>query len=228
MIFANECRGALQMINSFKGDASENRAFGEMLLAARKMLDGKDPAELAARSGCTYNEKMRSFTFACFGSNVEIRLPEYNTVPETDGWLHLIMLHYLAYADGEPVSEKLMAFGDCTGGLIRGTKFDLTAEVQLSEMLSGRTPEQIKAALEAVGGRLVPGSGDISVKILFLPRYPVTVNIWLADEEFPVSGKMLLSKSANHYLSVEDAVTVGELIIRRIHNELIRQTEGEK
>ena len=228
MIFVSEREGELKMINSFKGDAAENRAFGEMLLAARKMLDGKNPAELAARAGCTYNGETQSFTMACLGKNVEIYLPEYNTVPETDGWMHLIMLHYLARSDGAPVSEELMAFGGCTGGLIRGTKFDLTAEGQLSEMLSGRTAEQIKAALEAVGGRIVPGRGDIGAQIPFLPRYPVTVNIWLADEEFPASGKMLLSKSADHYLTVEDAVTAGEIIIRRIYDELEKQAGGEK
>ena len=216
------------MINSFKGDPYENRAYGEMLMAAREMLDGKNPAAIAARSGCTYNGKTQSFTAECFGRSVEIYLPEYNAVPETDGWIHLIMLHYLACSDGEPVSEELMAFGGCTGGLIRGTKFDLTAEGQLSEMLSGRTAEQIKAALEAAGGQLVHGRGDISARIPFLPRYPVTVNIWLADEEFPASGKMLLSKSADHYLTVEDAVTVGEIIIRRIHDELEKQAGGEK
>lgn len=47
----------------------------------------------------------------------------------------------------------------------------------------------------------------------FLPHYPVWLKIWLADEEFDASGKLMISKSADHYLTVEDAVTVGEILL---------------
>ena len=49
-----------------------------------------------------------------------------------------------------------------------------------------------------------------------LPRYPVTLKIWFADEEFPVSGKIFLQDHADHYLSVEDAVTVGEILLQKL------------
>mgnify|MGYP005796112937 FL=1 len=46
--------------------------------------------------------------------------------------------------------------------------------------------------------------------------YPVTLKIWFADEEFAASGRMFLDGSAEHFLSVEDAVTVGDLILEEI------------
>ena len=49
-----------------------------------------------------------------------------------------------------------------------------------------------------------------------LPRYPVTLKIWFADEEFPASGKLFLQDHADHYLSVEDAVTVGEILLQKL------------
>ena len=39
---------------------------------------------------------------------------------------------------------------------------------------------------------------------------------WLADEEFPASGKLLLDTSADHYLMIEDAVSVGQIIMEAL------------
>ena len=50
----------------------------------------------------------------------------------------------------------------------------------------------------------------------FLPRIPLVLKVWFADEEFEASGKLLLTTSADHYLAIEDAVTVGEIILRQI------------
>lgn len=47
-----------------------------------------------------------------------------------------------------------------------------------------------------------------------MPNYPVWLKIWFADDEFPASGRLLLDASAEHYLSIEDAVTVGELLLK--------------
>ena len=57
---------------------------------------------------------------------------------------------------------------------------------------------------------------DLCAVFPVLPRYPVTLKIWFADEEFPVSGKIFLQDHADHYLSVEDAVTVGEILLQKL------------
>lgn len=38
----------------------------------------------------------------------------------------------------------------------------------------------------------------------------------LADDEFEASGKILLSKSADHYLTVEDAVIFGGIMMEKL------------
>ena len=45
----------------------------------------------------------------------------------------------------------------------------------------------------------------------------MTISIWFEDEEFPPTGKMFLDKTADHYLTIEDAVGVGELMIKIIN-----------
>ena len=44
--------------------------------------------------------------------------------------------------------------------------------------------------------------------------YPVLLQIWFADEEFAPSGRLLLDSCASHYLTMEDAVMVGELLLK--------------
>lgn len=57
-------------------------------------------------------------------------------------------------------------------------------------------------------------NADLSAVFEFMPRYPLMLKIWLADDEWQASGKLLLDRSADHYLPVEDAVTVGEIFWR--------------
>ena len=61
-------------------------------------------------------------------------------------------------------------------------------------------------------------NADLCVKFQYLPRYPVWLKIWFSDEEFPASGRMLLDKNSEHYLSIEDAVTVGTLLLDALLN----------
>ena len=48
---------------------------------------------------------------------------------------------------------------------------------------------------------------------------PVILKIWLPDEDFPASGRLLLDASADHYLTIEDAVTVAEILLERLSQE---------
>lgn len=64
-----------------------------------------------------------------------------------------------------------------------------------------------------------------SVVLPFLPNYPVTLKLWFADEDFPASGRMLLDAGADHYLTIEDAVTVGEIILERLLKPVQRRDE---
>ena len=106
--------------------------------------------------------------------------------------------------------------GNLKDGLIRGTKFDRTAEQKLEKLLQDKDPEKIQKACKNLGAEFTETKADLCAVFPVLPRYPVTLKIWFADEEFPVSGKIFLQDHADHYLSVEDAVTVGEILLQKL------------
>lgn len=196
----------------------ENRAFGEMLLSARKRLENRDPAELARNSGAVYDPQTSLLKIASLGRTIEVAFPGAVCRQGLEEWHHLLLLHYLDLADGTPVSDRLISFGALKDGVIRGTRFDRTVEQELERFLSDRQLGEVERICRALGAETVETKADLTVVFPFFPYYPVTVNIWSADEEFGPSGKMLLAESADHYLTVEDAVTVGDVLLRLLHS----------
>lgn len=194
----------------------KNRAFQEMLTAAKGWLAGRSPETLAERAGAKWDPGAKFLKLQSLNQRLEVSAEDWSVRPQPEEWHHLILLHYLSIADGTQLSDEMISFGNLKDGLIRGTKFDRTADLALARFLKDREPEQIKAVCRSLGAGFQDSNADLCAVFPFLPRYPVAVKIWFADEEFPASGKMLVSASADHYLTIEDAVTVGEVMLGKL------------
>ena len=101
---------------------------------------------------------------------------------------------------------------DVDGVTGRGGGIDRRCELAMKDL----NADTLARICESIGGESISSNADIAYRIPFLPQFPVTLKIWLPDEEFPASGRMLLDTSADHYLTIEDAVTVAEIILERI------------
>ena len=194
----------------------KNRAFQEMLTAAKGWLSGRNPEELAKLAGAMWEPEAKLLKLQSLNQRLEVSTEDWSVRPQPEEWHHLILLHYFSIADGTQLSDEMISFGNLKDGLIRGTKFDHTADMALARFLKGREPEQIKEVCRFLGAGFRDSNADLCAVFPFLPRYPVAVKIWFADEEFPASGKMLVSASADHYLTVEDAVTAGEVMLGKL------------
>lgn len=194
----------------------KNRAFQEMLTAAKGWLSGRDPEELAKLAGAKWDPGAKFLKLQSLNQRLEVSAEDWSVRPQPEEWHHLILLHYLSIADGTQLSDEMISFGNLKDGLIRGTKFDRTADLALARFLKDREPEQIKAVCRTLGAGFQDSNADLCAVFPFLPRYPVAVKIWFADEDFPASGKMLVSASADHYLTIEDAVTAGEVMLGKL------------
>ncbi len=194
----------------------KNSAFQEMLTAAKGWLSGRSPEELAGLAGAEWKPEEKILSLQSLNQRLEVSTEDWSVRPQPEEWHHLILLHYFSIADGTQLSDEMITFGNLKDGLIRGTKFDRTADLALARFLKDREPEQIKAVCRSLGAGFQDSNADLCAVFPFLPRYPVAVKIWFADEEFPASGKMLVSASADHYLTIEDAVTAGEVMFGKL------------
>lgn len=190
-----------------------HRAFQQMLQPAKERIRLHAPEEIAKKSGAVFHETGSFFELQSLNQKIRITYPDCIFQPQIDEWHKLVILHYLDLADGTVVSSQMISFGALKDGLIRGSKFDRDTESMLQKLLGGKTQEQICEICKCLGAEFVKDRADMCAIFPFLPHYPVWLKIWLADEEFDVSGKLMISKSADHYLTVEDAVTVGEILL---------------
>ncbi len=193
-----------------------NRAFNEMRSAARDMMAGKDPAAMAEKAGVVYSGG--EFIVPSLGKEYRISYPDCTISPDLSGWQPLVMLHYLNLADGTPVSGVPCSMGDLPDGVVRGTKFAATSAKELTAFLLDKDEEDVRRRCLSLGGSFTESKADLSVIFPFLPRFPVYLNIWFADDEFPPSAAILMDSSAGHYLSIEDTVAVAEVVIEALMN----------
>ncbi len=189
----------------------ESRAFGEMFQAAKTMLAGKDPARLAANAGVTFDGA--AFHIPSMGKDLIFSYPDYLCTTPMHDWHYLTILHYLNLADGSPVTGQPIAMADMPAGLVRGTKYDRTVAHALTVFLKGKTEEQVRAVLSDIGAEFLIGRADLNAMLPFLPRFPLYLNIWFEDEDFPPSARLLVDRCAEHYLTIEDAVSLGDVVL---------------
>ena len=189
----------------------ENRQFELMLEAARSRLLRHVPEEISEKAGVRYENGV--FWARTLGRRVEIQWPDGKITPPVSKWHTLTLLHYLDLADGTPLTGRTITFSQYKDGLVRGGGLDRNAELIVRRDLGGLPPEELTRRCENLGAELLPSNADFCARFDFAPRYPVWLKVWFADEEFPASGRLLVDESAPNYLTIEDAVTVGSLIL---------------
>lgn len=184
--------------------------FTQMKKAAVGWLAGRDPEEIASKAKVAFDGS--AFRFMSLGKQITVTYPDYAITPQLPPWHQLTILHYFHLADGSPLTGEWLSFGQYKSGMIRGGDFDRRAE------LFFRTLDiaLLKKRYMELGGICKNAQADLCVEFPFLPMYPIMLNFWQADDEFPASGRLMVDASASHYLTIEDAVTVGELLLENL------------
>ena len=201
----------------------QSTAYERMMATAREWLAGKSPESLAANSGAQFDAARSVFTIRSFGEEVEIHYPDYSFSPEIDEWHQMSLLHYLNLADGTQPSGEWISLSMMASGMIRGGGFDKMFENLVRTKLGCLPAETVRVACEHMGMQVVGGNADLCVRHDFAPLFPVTMKLWFADPEddLPGSGRMFVDRSADHFLTIEDTVTLCEyLIVGRLKREL--------
>lgn len=195
-----------------------NSAFETMRDTAVEWLRDRDPEQIAKNAGIVYVPERQELHMTTLGTDAVLYLPGYRFTPARNQWQELTLLHCLRMADGFPVLDRLLSFGRMRDGAVRGGSFDRRCEGLLGRLASLPDAE-IERRCQKLGGRSIPGNADVNVIFELLPCCPLTLKLWRADEDFPASGRLLADESIDHYLTVEDAVMLGEYIVDTLLTE---------
>jgi hypothetical protein len=199
-----------------------DECYGPALERARQALPALNPHKTAARAGVAFDPSHRdegAFAIPFFGQLYRVQWPE-GTVwraadrQRADIVTHILLLHYLARADGTPMASKWIAFRSLPGGLGYEAAFEGRANQRLAREF-GSNQSAFVAAARALGGESLT-FGDASFLFRTLPHLWLATILYLADDEFPASAQVLFDASASHYLPTEDIAVLGGLLASRL------------
>lgn len=196
-----------------KGDEGVyKRAFNHSLA----IYSSKDPRQMADYSASAFNPLASNFELTSLGQTVNISYPEGKMCFSVNGkspvwpW-RLIMLNYLTRSDNADVPGKLLSYRELENGHVFYQAFYRESISPLVKKVTAMPLDVIKGACLKLGA-VLQDKADICAVFPFLPRFPVTVKLWLKDGEDEGSGNILFDSSANHYLHTEDIAVAGNLI----------------
>ncbi|MCQ2437292.1 MAG: DUF3786 domain-containing protein [Clostridia bacterium] len=192
---------------------AKDRQFALMRAAAIDKLKRYSTAQICEKSGARYDAGM--IRFESMGETVGFSTPDLEISTEAEMWHHLTLLQYLDTADGTPLTDGWIALTQMSGGLSRGGSFDQQIEAMF-QSLNDVSSDRFAKACAALGGIILPSKADVTAQIFYAPRFPVRINFWEADDEYPASVKMLVNEKAEHYLTLEAAGTACTIVAERI------------
>ena len=191
---------------------------------ARSLLVRKDPLAIAHDAQVVFDETSSRFAFLSLNQEITVHYPECKAVFTETGtspdlhW-HLPILHYLATANGVPLSGELVPIRYLDKHIAHPEQFEQKTGKRLGKHLDGKKIDMLEQACIALGGEILKSSADLYAKIGFLPCFPVYIKLWMSDDEMKSSGKMLFDKYSLHYIGEMDIHVSGPLIV----NYLIKQ-----
>ena len=123
----------------------------------------------------------------------------------------LLLLHYLASADGHALTGRWIAFRELPDGLIYSAAFRRRVEPPLLSAFADNLPLFLKSG-ETLGGDPLD-FGDASCVFSVLPRVRMAMVLHRGDEEFPPAARVLFDAVVGHYLPTEDLAVLGGIVV---------------
>ncbi len=179
-------------------------------------IESKGIENAASDAGCSAGRAAIIVPIA--GSEHRV-FPSTRTITGPDGkpakFLEsVVAVTYLATASGralsgEWVSEKMLPLGDV---YFRGNH-SIPFGILLPRYAPN--PAAFAGAAARAGGRAL-SFGDAGAEIPALPRVPMRIGLWKADEEFPADGRILFDSTACEYLLLDGILTLVNIVFKKL------------
>ncbi len=178
---------------------------------AWEILSGIEPEDIRKRAGVDIEENRKIYKVRSFGQpfSVDIGNKEILSLDKEGEiflgrlgyFFRLSLLWYLVKATDTEPSGKLVKPSSMTGGDIffRGTHV-LPLDAVAKKYAGDRKGFVERGIL--MGGNEVR-YGDVAVELYPLPRIPVTLILWLEDDEWPARADLLFDSTASLHLPID-------------------------
>ena len=170
-----------------------------------------DPQEICKRSGVSFDFDSQIYTVKSFGQDIAVSLPEKRVfgqgkisdflINRSGHFFDLATLWYLISAQNIPLSNELIKPASVKGGQIFVTG---THVLPLNDMANkyGTDPNGFIHRGRKLGGELLE-HGDAAIRLYPFPRLPVTLILWVGDEEFPAQLNFFFDATCDQHLPTD-------------------------
>ena len=179
-----------------------------------------DPQQVCKRALCEYETETGSYLVRAWGAYYRV-MPESRDirpvnegVPPVNTETGLSIIFYLLKAGDEQVSGEWISEKELPGGttFFRGPH---ALPVRLIEEKFEKDLEPFCKACENLGGKPL-SMADASYSFQVLPKVPVAMLFWPADEEFDARARMLFDKSIARHIPIDIIFGISEELCFRI------------
>jgi hypothetical protein len=181
---------------------------------AWEALAGMRPQDVRARAIALYDEGSRSYTMRSFGIDFIIS-PHTRTITSRDpgaglflerykDFFRLAVLWYLTSAKDIPATGRLIRPLDEKGGQRFFSGTHLLPLDRIEERFGRDKFAFVERGLRF--GAEIARYGDAAVRLYPLPRVPVTVILYLHDDEYPSRATLFFDSTVDFQLSLSDIV----------------------
>lgn len=127
----------------------------------------------------------------------------------------LVLVSHLARALGVPAAGRLVAPQELPGGGLFFAGPHAVATGALEQRF-GQDPEGLLVAARSLGGQPYAQAAEVAVLVPGLPRLPLYVLLWPADEEFAARAVVALDGHAHHQLALDGIWALTNLLVARL------------
>jgi hypothetical protein len=187
----------------------ENVLSGDQIAWA--LVAGKEPGTICKQADVQYDFVANKFIMQCFGQEILVDVSNYTISSHTPLGEHLLhglgyffdlaALWYLGSAKNKPESYKLISPASLSGGEIFQKGTHVLPLDQIADRYGNDVESFYARGLELGGKQL--DYGDASLRFYPFPRVPVTMILWMPDEEFPARVDMFFDATCEQHLPTD-------------------------
>ena len=187
----------------------------ELIATLREEVATLHLSGIAAGIGGQMRDNALSLT--CLGREFLISPEgEIRTTSRITPWIKILLLHYIRTAGSGELSGTWVSYGELKGGMVKTSSFHRECEEPLRELFE-RDQGKVERILSRLGAERCGGfPTEHAWRLSLLPKIPVAILFWPAEEEFPSRTKILFDSTADRFLDAESLIFLVEGMVKNI------------
>lgn len=185
-------------------------------------IRSKNPATVCAQANVEYSADLRRYCVSFFGRPYIVDVENGKVFDKAAGnhcsiGAALLILHYLIYAQDVEPSGQWITLKEVPHG---GAFFYPAFQKQVLDVIVNAFQYDLASferAAALLNGKQV-GMGDRAAVFNTLPKIPLAVVVWRADEEFGGSASILYDKTIEYFAPMETIIAFGYCLSHKLVN----------